>query len=121
MCFVISRSGTSTNSKDEVFCDNSLQLRVVAVLNTVISSSILGVGRGPATVSYKYGILSKFLQVSHFTEAALKNFLKILVVTLFGKKTCFKKWTFVEIKLGHWKDTNKKTTTAVQNDTSELL
>ena len=53
--FARSRSSTSTNSKDEVVCNNSLQLKVVNVSFAIISC-ILHVGRGSGPTSYKHGI-----------------------------------------------------------------
>ena len=80
--FARSRSSTSTNSKDEAICNNSLQLKVVNV-SIVISSFISDLGRGPGPASYNMGFCVNSCEVSDFTKAAFNDVLKVSFVTVF--------------------------------------
>lgn len=70
--FTRSRSNTSTNRKDKVICNNSLQLKAVK-FSFFISSSILHVGRDPGPASDKHGILRKSWQsITFYTDKLQK-------------------------------------------------
>ena len=89
--FAISRSSTSTNSKDEVICNSSLQLKIVN-FSIVISSSILDVGRVPGPASYKYWISLNSCKVSHFTySSSIQRLFEDIIYYSVWEKTRFEK------------------------------